>query len=66
MFYSNSKIDPAGFLNKVLAQGVRPDGRALDECRPISINVNSFHNADGSAIVKIGNTAVVCGVKLVG
>lgn len=47
------------------AQGVRPDGRSLQKFRPVSINVGSIKTAEGSAIVKIGNTVVVCGIKAV-
>jgi exosome complex RNA-binding protein Rrp42 (RNase PH superfamily) len=47
------------------AKGVRPDGRGLQKFRPISINVDSIKTAEGSAIVKIGNTVVVCGIKAV-
>lgn len=42
---------------------IRPDGRGLDQFRPVIINVSSIGTADGSAIVKIGNTTVVCGIK---
>lgn len=62
---SSYKIDPQKYYRDVLAQKVRPDGRSLNEFRPMSINVKSLHNADGSAIVKIGNTTVVCGIKAV-
>jgi exosome complex RNA-binding protein Rrp42 (RNase PH superfamily) len=31
----------------------------------VSINVGSIKTAEGSAIVKIGNTVVVCGIKAV-
>ena len=44
---------------------MRPDGRSLQEFRPVSINVGSIKTAEGSAIVKIGNTVVVCGIKAV-
>lgn len=33
--------------------------------REVSLNLGSIHTADGSAAVKIGNTAVVCGIKAV-
>jgi len=33
--------------------------------RDASLNLNSIHTADGSAAVKIGNTAVICGIKAV-
>lgn len=44
--------------------GKRPDGRAMDEYRKIDISYDVSKNADGSARVKIGNTDVICGVKL--
>nr|CAD7258598.1 unnamed protein product [Timema shepardi] len=46
------------------SRDIRPDGRGLLKFRPIAINIGSISTADGSAIVKIGNTAVVCGIKL--
>jgi exosome complex component RRP43 len=47
------------------AQNVRPDGRSLQTFRPVAINVGSIKTAEGSAIAKIGNTMVVCGIKAV-
>lgn len=44
---------------------MRPDGRSLQKFRPVSVNVGSIKTAEGSAIVKIGNTMVVCGIKAV-
>jgi exosome complex component RRP43 len=44
-------------------QDIRPDNREFLEFRPTIINKNSFSRADGSALVKIGNTTVVCGIK---
>nr|CAD7588933.1 unnamed protein product [Timema genevievae] len=46
------------------SRDIRPDGRGLLKFRPVAINIGSISTADGSAIVKIGNTAVVCGIKL--
>ena len=42
----------------------RPDGRKLNERRPISISSGNIKSADGSSIVRQGNTTVVCGIKL--
>ena len=42
----------------------RPDGRNLNERRPISISSGNIKSADGSSIVRQGNTTVVCGIKL--
>ena len=38
----------------------RTDGRGNDECRPISIEPGFMPNAEGSALVKLGNTHVIC------
>ncbi|XP_064609380.1 exosome complex component RRP43-like [Liolophura sinensis] len=42
---------------------VRPDGRELGEVRHTILNVGSIGTAEGSALVKLGNTTVLCGVK---
>ena len=47
-----------------LAQGVRLDGRALDEFRPIEIEFGVVDNAEGSARVRVGDNEVLAGVKL--
>ena len=46
-----------------MEQSKRPDGRKLTEVRPITINVGTVTTADGSATVRIGHTAVMCGIK---
>jgi len=46
------------------ADGRRVDGRAIDEYRPISIVPGFVATADGSALVRIGDTTVVAGIKL--
>ncbi len=48
----------------MLSKGLRPNGRKLDEMRPLTIIKNYVPNADGSALVKLGNTQVLVGVKL--
>lgn len=42
---------------------VRSDGRDLKERRDTALNIGSISTADGSALVKMGCTTVVCGVK---
>jgi len=49
---------------ELLDQGKRVDGRALDEPREISIEVNAVTSANGSARVRLGDTDVLCGVKI--
>lgn len=49
---------------ELLEQGKRVDGRALDEAREIRIETNAIPKANGSARVFLGDTEVVCGVKI--
>ena len=49
---------------ELLDQGKRIDGRSLDEAREISIEINAIPKANGSARVKLGDTEVICGVKI--
>ncbi|MCS7108566.1 MAG: exosome complex protein Rrp42 [Sulfolobales archaeon] len=48
----------------MLGKGLRPNGRKVDEIRPVTIIKDYIPNADGSALVKLGNTQVLVGVKL--
>lgn len=41
---------------------VRHDGRALDEMRPVSIDVGVIKNADGSALIQFGKNKIVAAV----
>ncbi len=43
---------------------VRLDGRRLDQVRSIEIQPGYIERAEGSALVKLGNTMVVAGVKM--
>jgi len=43
-------------------EGLRIDGRRLDELRPIKMQVGSLHNADGSAFVEWGQNKVMAAV----
>ncbi|MGC2034808.1 MAG: exosome complex protein Rrp42 [Thermoplasmata archaeon] len=45
-------------------EGRRLDGRGADEWRPVSVEPGFVTTADGSALVRMGDTTVVCGVKL--
>jgi len=48
----------------LLQEGKRIDGRALDEHRPLSIDVGVIPHANGSARARLGDTEVVAGVKV--
>lgn len=60
---ASRKLYPEEFLRKHIAQGVRPDGRTLTKFRKPRITIGSVNTADGSCMVKLGNTTVVAGVK---
>ena len=49
--------------NKLIRDdGLRIDGRKLDELRPLKIEANVLHRADGSAYVEWGNNKVLAAV----
>ncbi len=53
------------FIEEHLRKGERIDGRAFDEYRPIEIDANVVPaKAEGSALVRMGDTSVVAGVKV--
>eukprot|EP00897_Mesotaenium_endlicherianum_P000860 jgi/Mesen1/10775/ME000091S10295 len=58
------RLYPEEYFARFLVEGVRPDGRPLGRGRATSIGLGAVASADGSALVKIGNTAVLAGVKL--
>ncbi|MCX7988895.1 MAG: ribonuclease PH [Thermodesulfovibrio sp.] len=39
---------------------MRPDGRKNDELRPIKVEKNFIKNADGSVLIELGHTRVIC------
>ena len=49
---------------ELLDQGKRIDGRNLDQTRELSIEINAIPKANGSARVRLGDTEVICGVKI--
>ncbi|KAF9782995.1 ribosomal protein S5 domain 2-like protein [Thelephora terrestris] len=57
------RLYPKTYLERFLQENVRPDGRDFLEFRDCSINVGSISTADGSSLVRLGDTTVVCGVK---
>lgn len=58
-------IHPVKYFNDYVSRDIRPDGRKFHEQRNIRLNVSALQTADASAVVKCGNTTVVCGIKLV-
>ncbi len=49
---------------EALANGKRLDGRALNEQRKLEIKTHVIEKANGSAMVTLGNTQVLAGVKI--
>jgi len=45
-------------------QFLRTDNRALDELRPVKITPNFLANAEGSALIEMGNTRVICAASV--
>jgi exosome complex component RRP43 len=58
-----AKLSPAPVLLAHLKSNVRRSGRRPDEFRTPAINKGSLTHVNGSAVVRVGNTAVVCGVR---
>ena len=58
-----SRIQPHEYLRRFLDQSIRPDGRPLDRFRKTLITTDSIATADASAMVRLGGTAIVCGIK---
>src|SRR2546423_399322 len=45
------------------ARSSRPNGRASSAFRSPAVNAGSLTQCSGSAVIRLGNTAVVCGVR---
>ena len=43
---------------------MRSDGRAADQMRPVKITPDFITTAEGSVLIEIGNTRVICGVTV--
>lgn len=52
------------YIADLARQSKRIDARTLDQFREVSAEVNPIKSAQGSALVKVGKTQVIAGVKL--
>jgi ribosomal RNA-processing protein RRP42 (EC 3.1.13.-) len=52
------------YILKLLKRGERIDNRGLLDYRPINVILNPIEKAEGSALVRLGKTQVLVGVKL--
>ncbi len=51
------QIDPAVLRREA---GARPDGRASDQLRPVKVSTGYLKHAEGSCLIEVGDTRVVC------
>lgn len=58
-----AKLSPRPYLLAHLQNSTRANGRSPTECRKPHVNNGSLTHADGSAVVRIGDTTVVCGIR---
>ena len=52
------------YIHKLASQGTRVDGRHFDEIRKLEVTKGYIPRAEGSALVSLGNTRVLVGVKI--
>ena len=60
-----AKLAPGPYLRAhlQLPTPLRPNRRTPTQTRPPTLNTGSLSHASGSAVVRVGDTAVVCGVR---
>ncbi|GJN28017.1 hypothetical protein PR202_gb16097 [Eleusine coracana subsp. coracana] len=58
------RLFPLAFLERHLAESVRPDARRLSEARPTTVGIGVVSSAHGSALVRLGETAMLASIKL--
>ena len=46
------------------AENTRPSARQFDELRPVSFELNASKHAEGSCLVKFGDTHVLCTARI--
>lgn len=59
------KLTPGPFLHAHLKQPspIRPNGRLPEQQRTPTVNAGSLTHSNGSAVVRCGDTAIVCGIR---
>ena len=53
-----------GHMESLAAEGKRADGRSINEFRDVKIKTGMINTAEGSALVHLGKTKVLCGIKM--
>jgi exosome complex component RRP43 len=62
-FDINKAAQPGHYYMKFINENCRPDGRSLHDIRPFDVELGCINTANGSSLVKLGSTTVLCGVK---
>ncbi|KAG7531945.1 hypothetical protein FFLO_04013 [Filobasidium floriforme] len=57
------RLYPRKYLSRFLEHDRRPDGRPTDSWREVGVNAGAVSTANGSALIRLGDTTVVCGIK---
>jgi len=60
---SMRRVDAHELYVKFVSQQVRPDGRGLLKGRRVTVTPHTIATANGSSVVRLGATNVVCGIK---
>ncbi|KQJ88621.1 exosome complex component RRP43 [Brachypodium distachyon] len=58
------RLFPLAFLERHLRESVRPDARRLAEARPTTVALGAVSSAHGSALIRLGDTAMLASIKL--
>lgn len=58
------QLYPEQYYAKFIKSNLRPDGRSLSSARATSIGINPIATADSSALIKMGETTAMAGIKL--
>ena len=58
------RLYPNEYYAKFISQSLRPDGRPLGGARATTIGIHPLESTNSSALVKIGNTTAMAGIKL--
>ncbi|XP_038989680.1 exosome complex component RRP43 isoform X2 [Phoenix dactylifera] len=58
------RLFPLPFYERHLLESVRPDARPLNRARDTTVALGPVASADGSALVKIGDTTMLAAIKL--
>jgi len=53
-----------GHMEALATEGKRADGRGINEYREVKIEIGMLNTAEGSAMVHLGKTKVLCGIKM--